>query len=260
MAKITKSLPISVCILCKNEEDRLKKCLDGLEVFQEVLVMDTGSIDRSIEIIQSYAHVTLLREEWKGFALSRRSLFEKATQPWILWLDADEVVSPELLHELEKCMLQEIECDAFEINRMVYFEKQWVKHGLWFPNWNVRLFRQGSWNMPQREVHESIEIRGSTKRLQGLIYHYTYRNWDDQKQRSMKYSALWAKQKKNEGRKSSFGQALIHSVWTFFRSYLLKKGCLDGLLGLKIALAVAQEVYAKHILLCQLYALKGPNP
>lgn len=242
-------LPISVCILCKNEEDRLDACLGVLMDFQEVIVMDTGSCDTSIEKIKSYPFVTLYEEEWQGFASSRRSLFQKAKQNWVLWLDADEVVSEELIAEMKSLFCSEPTAVAYEINRMVHFEGQWVKHGLWFPDWNCRLFKQGHWEMPQREVHESIEVQGLVSRLNGLIYHYTYRDWEDQKKRSSTYAALWAQQKRKEGKSSTLVKAWVHSSWTFFRAYILKKGCLDGWLGLKIAWAVSREVRMKHGLL-----------
>lgn len=245
-------LPISVCILCKNEEDRLEACLNALEGFAEIIVMDTGSTDRSLEVIRRYSNVTLVEEAWQGFAASRRSIFKKATQPWILWLDADEVVTPELRLEMQELFKSDPTCDAFEINRIVYFENQWIKHGLWFPDWNLRLFRQGKWTMPEREVHESICVDGEKKRLKNLLWHYTYRNWDDQKARSLKYATLWAKQKEKEGKVVETHQAITHSCWTFFRAYVIKKGFLDGILGFKIACAVAQEVYQKYSLLHEL--------
>jgi len=254
---VTDKLPISVCILCKNEEDRLRACLEVLEPFKEVLVMDTGSADSSVGLAQSYEYVTLIEESWQGFALSRRSLFNKATQPWIFWLDADEVLSGELIAELKRLMVKDLKNEAYEINRMVFFEDQWIKHGLWFPDWNVRLFKQGCWDMPEREVHESLEITGQIDRLQGLIYHYTYRDWADQRQRSIKYATLWAKQKKKEGKESSLGKAVVRSSWAFMRSYFLKKGCLDGYLGFKIAIAVSKEVYLKHSLLFQMRKSEG---
>jgi hypothetical protein len=245
-------LPVSVCILCKNEEDRLDNCLGALEGFAEVIVMDTGSTDGSMEVIKNYPEVTLLEEPWLGFAASRRSLFKKASQPWVLWLDADEVVTPELKYELHELFCGLPSFDAFEINRIVKFEGQWIKHGLWFPDWNLRLFKQGKWNMPEREVHESIRVEGDIGRLKHLLWHFTYRNWDDQRHRSLKYAKLWAKQKQKDGKKARLNQIWIHSSWTFFRSYILKKGLLDGMMGLKIAVAVAREVHQKYSML---YAL-----
>ena len=106
--------------------------------------------------------------------------------------------------------------------------------------------------MPEREVHESISVNGEMKRLKNLLWHYTYRNWEDQKARSLKYATLWAKQKEKEGKVAKVHQAMTHSCWTFFRAYGIKKGFLDGFLGFRIACAVAKEVYQKYSMLHQL--------
>ena len=139
-------LPISVCMLVKNEADRLVKSLPPLSIFEEVLVYDSGSTDESIDICKKY-HAKVIQGEWLGFPGTRKKLFTQASQPWIFWLDADEAVTAELSKELSAINLESSDCEGFEINRKVFFENKWINHGEWFPDWNIRIFRSdaGKW-------------------------------------------------------------------------------------------------------------------
>ena len=245
---MTEKLPISVCILVLNEEDRLERCLAALEEFAEVVALDSGSTDRTLDICRARG-VRIQRGEWLGFGRMRRKLFPLASRPWILWLDADEVVRPELVEEIRLVFSRPLEYDAFEINRMVCFDGRWIEHGDWFPDWNIRLFRSDRWRMEPREVHESISIDGRVGRLRGLLEHHTYRDWDDRNRRMRRYAELWARQKAAEGKKAPCWAGPLRSAWRFFRGYVLKRGFLDGSTGFRIALSNAREVAVKYRLL-----------
>lgn len=241
-------LPISVCILVLNEEDRLERCLAGLDDFAEIVVLDSGSTDRSLEICRSRGAV-VHQGEWLGFGRMRRRLFSLASQPWIFWLDADEVVRRELADEIRKVFARPVDCDAFAINRMVFFAGRWIRHGEWFPDWNVRLFRCDRWEMEPREVHESVTIKGRTGRLREYLEHHTYRDWNDRERRLRRYAELWARQKAAEGKRTSPLSGPLRSAWRFFRGYVLRRGFLDGSAGFEIALSNAREVALKYRLL-----------
>ena len=244
-------LPISVCILVKNEEDHLFNSLPPLFIFEEVLVYDSGSTDKSLEICEQFG-AKVISGEWLGFSESRKKLFAEASQPWTFWLDADEVLTTELASELNTIFSNEIKCQGFEINRLVCFYGSWIRHGEWFPDWNLRIFRSDSWRMDDRDVHEPINLHGSSIRLKGLLEHYSYQDWNDRIQRVEHYSNLWAKMKKEQGVKTFAGEGAIRAVWRFFRAYILKWGILDGLIGFKIAISVASEVAIKYKKLHQL--------
>ena len=241
-------LPISVCMLVKDEEDRLVKSLPPLAIFKEVLIYDSGSTDGSIELCKKH-DAQIIHGSWHGFAETRRKLFSQANQPWILWLDADEVITPKLLEELRTVFDENIEVSGFEVNRMVFFEGKWIRHGDWFPDWNLRLFRTDSWQMDDREVHESIKVCGSSSRLDGLLKHYSYRNWQDRKLRMERYSRLWADMKFREGRAIKPFEAWLRAIWRFLRGYFLKFGFLDGSTGFRIAVSNSREVYQKYKML-----------
>ena len=238
-------LPISVCMLVKDEEDRLVKSLPPLAIFKEVLVYDSGSMDASIELCKKH-DAQIIHGSWHGFAKTRRKLFSQANQPWILWLDADEVITPELLEELRTVFDENIEVSGFEVNRMVFFEGKWIRHGDWFPDWNLRLFRTASWELEERPVHEQVTVPGETIKLEGFLHHHSYRNWEDRRSRSEKYALLWAEMKKSEGRKACLSEGLLRAMWNFTRGYILKLGFLDGKLGFLVACSNAKEVLLKY--------------
>jgi glycosyltransferase involved in cell wall biosynthesis len=245
---MTGKLPVSVCILVLNEEDRLERCLSSLDPFSEIAVLDSGSSDGSLAICRARG-AKIYEKDWQGFGKMRRELFALASQPWVLWLDADEVVSRDLADELQRLFTSPVAFDAFAVNRMVFFEGKWIRHGDWFPDWNIRLFRQGSWTMEEREVHECVRIRGKVGRLGGLIEHYTYRDWADRERRSERYAELWAREKAAKRVRTFPGAPALRGAIRFLKGYILKGGFLDGALGARIALSNAREAALKYKLL-----------
>jgi glycosyltransferase involved in cell wall biosynthesis len=238
-------IPISVCILVKNEEENLLRSLPPLSIFNEILVYDSGSTDKSIEICEKYG-AKVISGEWLGFPRSREKLFSLASQPWIFWLDADEVVTSELGCEIKSLFNSPPEVDGFEINRIVFFLDKWIKHGEWFPDWNLRIFKSSEWKIVDQDVHESVRISGKVLQLNSLLEHYSYKNWDDRKARIDRYSELWARMKSADGRKVIYGEEYIRAGWRFFRAFFLKYGFLDSITGFKIAISIDSEVILKY--------------
>jgi len=248
-----KKLPISVCILVKNEELHLKKCLSLLNQFSEVIILDTGSEDRSIEICKSF-NVKVITSDWKGFTQSRIELFNIASNDWIFWLDADEYIPQKLVNSLYDFFNSPPKnISAIKINRKVKFENQWVHHGHWFPDWNIRLFKSDAWEMHDRLVHESISLKyGNTFRINDILEHHSFSDWNDFHQRQNRYINLWAEDK-FKANKTYKTPAYLHAIWDFIQGYFLKKGILDGALGFKIARQHALYVSKKHQLLNERY-------
>ena len=246
---------------------------------REVVIYDTGSSDDTVAICRD-AGCRVVVGTWEGFAAARQSVFRLAQAPWIFWLDADEVLTGELRAALEEAFGggggagTRADADAgsgagvgvgsvvdpipvsvggFEVNRMVFLDGRWVRHGDWFPDWNLRLFRRDGWTMDDRLVHESVRVSGEVRRLDGLLEHHSFRDWDDLARRSARYAALWAKQERRKGRRTGPGIPTVRAAARFLRGFVFRGGFLDGRLGAKVAWANAREVRLKHAL------LRGPG-
>ena len=238
-------LPISVCMMCLNEERHMRKVLSCVADFAEWIVLDTGSSDRTAEIAAELG-ATVRTAPWQGFSITRREHFSMASQPWILWIDADEEVTPELVAELRGLFASSPQHAAYRINRVMFFEGKWIRYGDWFPDRVLRLFRANAWTLPIREVHESVEIDGTIGMLRSELPHYSYMDWPDRDRRLRRYAELWAKQEKAKGRRCGILEGELRAGWRFIRGYVLKKGFLGGWLGLRIAMSCAREVFEKY--------------
>ncbi|MEM0967552.1 MAG: glycosyltransferase family 2 protein [Verrucomicrobiota bacterium] len=240
-----KKLNVSVCILAKDEEANLPRCLAPLEAFDEVIVLDSGSEDKTVEIARQWG-ATVIEESWQGFGATRKKLFQAASKPWILWLDADEVVPQGLVDEIQKVAGMKSNRNGFWINRITYIGKKRFHHGNWYPDWNLRFFRTEGWFMEERDVHERIQVHGETGRFFSCIDHYSYRNWAERKERSQRYAKLWAAEAFRDGRRVTFFDQVGHSFACFVKAFFLKLGFLDGFSGLRLAFSNASEVSDKY--------------
>ncbi|MGD1017788.1 MAG: glycosyltransferase family 2 protein [Verrucomicrobiia bacterium] len=238
-------------MLCKNEADRLVRSLPPLSDFAEIVALDSGSVDQSLALLKAAGARTLFHE-WDGFVPMRRRLFSSATQPWIFWLDADEVVTVPLLENMKALFAGgEPRCAGYLIDRMVCFRGRWIRHGEWFPDWNLRLFRRDAWRMDSRAVHEKIEVNGKVGRLHGLLEHHALRDLADLRQRVARYAALAAGERMAHGKKPSRLQGALHASARFLRGYLLRRGFLDGGEGFLIAREIARGTFFKYAGRCE---------
>ncbi len=250
---LSQKLPVSVCLLTLNEEENLPRTLAKLDRFAELLVFDSGSTDETVTICRE-AGARVCPTRWEGFGKTRRKLFEAASQPWILWLDADEVLTDELLAEISALFRGQPEKRAYYINRIVRFDGRWIRHGEWFPDRVLRLFPADCWEMIELDVHESIRVDCPTSHLRHLMEHHSFRDWEDLEERSEHYARLWAGQRVRSGRRPGIPLVSHARSWgRFFKGYLLKLGCLDGFTGLRIALSRAREVRMKYRFWRELY-------
>jgi len=244
---MTPSLPITVCMMCLNEASRLPISLERINEFAEWIVLDTGSSDDTVEIARRHG-ATVRSITWAGFSETRRAHFLMATQPWILWLDADEVITAELVAELRALFQGDTPPPhaAYRINRIMHFEGQWIRFGDWYPDRVLRLFRADAWSISPRSVHESVEISGSIGRLRHELPHYSYRSWRDREERIVNYARLWARQEASQGRSCNSWEPAARAGWRFIRNYLIKGGIRGGRLGLRIALSCGRETWLKY--------------
>lgn len=233
---------VSACIIAFNEEGKLGRCLESLSWCDEVIVVDSFSTDRTLEIAGGFTD-KVFQQEWQGFAAQKEFAFGKASGDWILWVDADEEIPPALQEEIKARLQPGCPEDAFELPRKVWFLGRWIRHGDWYPDLNIRLFRKAKGRMVHREVHERVDVDGKVGKLRNAINHWPFDSMSDLIRKADQYSSLAA-----EGTFKPVGlpDLLFRPGFAFGRGYFLRRGFLDGLPGLVVALVNSASVGFKY--------------
>lgn len=271
---------LSVVIITFNEEANIGRTLRSVQPLVadskgEIIVVDSGSTDRTVEIAKSFGAKVFV-EEWKGYAAQKNSAIDKATGDWILSLDADEELDSELINELtaqpkhdsnstrlsyEWCLtmghsgnFKDVP-DAFHIRRMNFFLGKWIRHGGFWPDPKLRLFRRGTGRFKENAVHETVEIQEyneggisvASKRLKGALIHHSYPTLSDYIEHMNRYSSLGAEMVVAKGKlRFSFINIVLRPAFTFIYNYFFRLGFLDGREGLLLHLYHAVYVSWKY--------------
>lgn len=244
---------ISAVIITLNEEKKIAACLSSLDFVDEIIVVDSGSTDKTEEICRSYPRVKFYCQPWLGFGPQKNYAVSLATHEWIFSIDADEVVTPELAAEIQATVHDTCDFTGCWVQRKNMYKKQWIKHGGWWPDEVLRIFRKDKGCFNDRRVHESVEIDGSTKELQAALEHYSYNGPEDFVLKMHSYAIAGARQMQDDGRTGGAARAVIRAFAAFVKGYILKRGFLDGRAGLLIAVSGALGVFYKLIKLSELY-------
>lgn len=223
---------LSVTIICKNEEENIRTCLESVAWANEIIVVDSFSIDKTFEIAKEFTD-KVYQKEWEGYAKQREYALSKTTQKWIFPLDADERCSPELKEEILTIINSSETKAGYRIPRKSFFLGRWIKHCGWYPGYQTRLFLKSKVKVTDRLVHEGYEIEGEMGFLKCDILHYTVRNITNYMSRVNHYSSLQAVEKSNK-KKIKLNDVLLRPIATFIQSFFLKKGFLDGIYGLMV--------------------------
>jgi len=241
---------ISVTILTKNSEETLATCLKALEDFDEVIVLDTGSTDLTLDIARTFPNVKVFEAEFQGFGPLHNLAAEKASHEWILSLDSDEVLSEELAREILSHKLKRKCVYSFPFHN--YFNGKHIRGCGWFPDRHIRLYNKTQTHFTNDFVHEKILSDNLREvKLHNPVKHYSYRSISDFLKKMENYSSLFAQQNKQK-KSASLLKALLKSSYTFLKSYLLKKGFLDGREGFIISAYNAQTTFYKYLKLEEL--------
>lgn len=241
-------MKISAVIITRNEEDRLPDALASLRgVADEVVVVDSYSDDRTMEIARA-SGARVLQRRFENYGQQKNFAMEQAGNEWILNLDADERVSPELQRAIAdlKESGPRAGVAAFAIQRRTRYLGRWIRHSGWYPDRKVRLFKKSgaSW---QGRIHERLNVSGATASLPGAILHFTYRNISDHLRRIDRYSSLQAEEIAATRTKLLLGRAGLLPICTFARHYVLRLGFLDGFAGFVIALLSSWATALKYL-------------
>jgi glycosyltransferase involved in cell wall biosynthesis len=255
---------ISACVTAGNEEDKIAACLASLTWCDELVVVDSFSKDRTFEISKQFTpHV--YQHPWEGYIAQKNYIRSLARYPWILFVDADEVVSDDLRMQIE----QEFERGPHEyvgyrFPRMVFYLGKWIRHGEWYPDIKLRLFLKDRGKSEGREPHDRVVVDGPVKTLQAPLYHFTYDDMADHIHTLNRFSSISANEKFANGEKFLWRDLLGRPPWRFFKSYVLRLGFLDGSQGFIVALMSAFGVFVKYAKLMELWIQhrtpKQPKP
>ncbi len=235
---------LSIAIITLNEERIIDKTINALVDFaDEIIVVDSGSIDRTLEILKKYP-VKIFHQDWLGYADQKNLAISKCSSDWILSLDADEVLTDELKIGILDAINNPKENIGFKLARNFYIGERLIKHGGYFPYYQLRLFmRSTNAIFEKRAVHESIKLEGNVSYLKNPLNHYAYRDLEHYKNTLDKYAELASLEIKS---KCNF--PILKSLWAFIYRYIFRLGFLDGTLGFNLARTYSGYVYKKYYL------------
>ena len=229
-----------------NEEEKIGQALESLlPVIDEIVVVDSGSTDKTPEICAKYG-ARFVRNEWPGYRAQKQLATDLAEFEWVLSLDADEEISPELRDEiLEWKQNPRDEIDGYYLPRMTRLMGRWIKHTTWYPDWQLRLFKKSRGSWQGRNIHESFSTEGATAKMRGHILHYTYSDVSEYLVQLERFSTLAAEDYLERDKRTGFLRIVFSPPAIFLKNYILKAGFLDGKAGFTVSCLSAVSTFFK---------------
>lgn len=241
---------ISIIIITFNEAHNIRACLESVKWADEIIIVDSGSNDDTVAICKEFTHKVFVND-WPGFGAQKNKALSLASNPWVLSLDADEVVTSGLKDAIINT-IQNPRQDAYYLLRRSYFLGKLIKHGNWSRDYVLRLFKKDKARFSLDPVHERLLVDGTCGKLPQLLLHYTQPTLADALSKLNRYSSLGSEKKAQHT--LSFLTPFLKGLWTFLRGYFFRGGFLDGKHGLILAILNAEESYYKYLkayLLCR---------
>lgn len=246
---------LSVVIIARNEEASLPRCMKSVSWAGEVIVGDSGSADRTVEFAKD-SGAKVYSYEWQGFGPAKQGGVDRAEGEWILSLDADEEVSPELAAEIRSVIELNNDVVGYYLPRRTEFLGRWMMHGGWYPDYVLRLFRKNRGSFTDATVHEAVRVDGPTARLQNDLLHYSYPTLERYFDKFNRYTSLAANEAFAKGQQVSLAGLTFNPIAKFLKQYVLKGGFLDGSRGLLLAILSSAYVSIKYAKLRELWRRK----
>lgn len=238
-----KKLPLSLVVITKNEEDNIERCLRSVPFADDLVVVDSGSTDETVILAERHG-ARVFTEAWRGYGPQKRFAVGKSANDWVLCLDADEALSPELAREIQDRFSGLDERAGYLIPRKSFHLGRWILHGGWYPDYQLRLFNRSYAQWGEEEIHEKVEVERKEK-LKEPILHWVFEGVSDQVMTNDKYSSLQARELAKKGKRFSLLK-LITKPWSkFMECYFFKGGFRDGLPGFIIAVSAAYSVFLR---------------
>lgn len=243
--------PVSLVIIALNEEAKIARCIESASWVDEVILVDSGSADRTCEIARNLG-ANVVTEKWRGFQQQKTFACSLARNNWILSLDADEALSPELSHTLENVCSGSANIpgfsfeknDGIEFSRISFNLGRWIHHGGWYPDWQLRFFNRQSALWVAQNVHEHVQAKNSV-RLEQPIWHWPFDDLAEQVSTNNRYSSLGAMDLFDRSKKFSLLKLMFKPISKFLETYVVKRGFQDGMAGFIISVGAAYSVFLK---------------
>lgn len=239
---------IGAIVIARNEEANLADCLASLAFCDQIVVVDGGSTDRSVEIAREAGAEVTVRPDWEGFGAQKQRALDLATTDWVLSIDADERVSDKLGGEILAAAAAGARA-GYRLNRLSMFLGRFMRHGGWYPDRIVRLARRDACRFSDAVVHEELVVEGPLGTLNAPLIHYSYQSVDDVLRKLRHYALASAQVRRQRGKRGGLAAACLRGMFVFVKVYLLQAGLLDGSAGFIAAVYRSQEVFWRNIAL-----------
>ena len=248
---------ISACVICYNEEQKIARCLRSLTWCDEIVVLDSYSTDRTVEICRKFTD-RVHQHEWLGYVGQRNLVRDLSSNAWVLFLDSDEEVSAalrgEILGELDRGASDYV---GYEFPRQVHYLGKWIRHGEWYPDVKLRLFKKAYGRTEGMEPHDKVAVNGRVKRLRNPLWHYTYDSVSDHMDTLNRFSSITARQRFVQGERLRWTDLMFRPGLRFLKGYFIKRGFMDGAHGLIVAVLSAYGSFAKYAKIWELQVRSG---
>ncbi len=249
-------MTLSVIIIAKNAGTMIRRCIESVAWADEIVVVDSGSTDDTQDICRELGAKIIVTTDWPGFGAQKNRALDAACNDWVLSIDTDEWITPQLRDEIRATINSAGAAPAYTIPRSSSFCGRYMKHSGWWPDYVIRLFRRGHARFSEDLVHERLIVDGAIHKLLQPLMHETVTDLHQLVSKMNLYSTASATDLHARGRRASIWTALLHGWWAFFRTYILRAGFLDGREGLMLAIANAEGSYYRYVKLM----LHGDQP
>ena len=242
---------LSVIVIALNQEANIGECLASVSFADEIVVVDTGSTDRTVELARAYTD-RVIEAPWQGFGRTKNFALDQARGDWVFSLDTDERVPPSLQEEILAVVEAGGPLNGYRVARKNYFCGRWIRHLGWYPDYTLRLFRRGRGRFRDREVHEEVVVDGPVGDLPTPLTHYSYRSVSEYVARMDRYARLAAQEMAKAGRRPFPGELFFRPFFSFFHLYFIRRGFLEGTPGYTLAVLMSMYKFLKYYYLREL--------
>lgn len=237
-------MAISISIICYNEEKKIRRCLESVKWADEIVILDSFSTDRTLDICREYTD-KIYQHEFDGHIQQKNRAISHCSHDWVFCIDADEVITEELKNSIGDIDIEKTEIKGFYVARKVFYMGKWINHGGWYPDYKIRFINKNYGGWGGINPHDELQVEGEKAKLQGDLLHYSYENIAAHLAQVNKFTGIMAGEYRRLGKRPSFMNLTIRPLFKFFKMYVLKLGLLDGTRGLIIAIIGAFYVFMK---------------